>query len=68
MYTPAFRVASRYEGHFQPTMVTDSAGNATREIAEAAAPVQAEERRRVAGLEFSPSVPSGFPLVARARC
>ncbi len=47
-------------------MVTDSAGNVTREIAEAVAPVQAEERRRVVGLEFSPSVPSGFPLVARA--
>ncbi len=47
-------------------MLTDSAGDVTREIAEAVAPAQGEERRRVAGLTFSPSVPGGFPLVARA--
>ena len=27
VYTPAFRVDSRYEHYFKPTMVTDEAGN-----------------------------------------
>jgi hypothetical protein len=33
-YTPAFRVASGYERHFMPTMVTDARGCLTRELAE----------------------------------
>jgi hypothetical protein len=35
-YTPAFRVASRYERCFKPTMVTDPTGCLTAELAEAA--------------------------------
>ena len=38
MYTPAFRLASRYEGHFKPTMVTDATGCLTSELAEVASP------------------------------
>ncbi|HTY78116.1 MAG TPA: radical SAM protein [Candidatus Bathyarchaeia archaeon] len=36
MYTPAFRVGAQYERHFRPTMVTDSAGNLTEDLAELA--------------------------------
>ncbi len=32
VYTPAFRVDSRYEHYFKPTMVTDGAGNLSREM------------------------------------
>jgi len=32
VYTPAFRVESRYEQYFRPTMVTDDAGNLTTEM------------------------------------
>jgi hypothetical protein len=32
LYTPAFRVASRFQDHFQPTMVTDKSGNLTTEL------------------------------------
>jgi len=32
VYTPAFRVDSRYEQYFEPTMVTDEAGNLTKEM------------------------------------
>jgi hypothetical protein len=32
VYTPAFRVDSRYERCFKPTMVTDGAGNLTKEM------------------------------------
>jgi hypothetical protein len=32
MYTPAFRVDSRYENYFQPTMVTDKAGELHQHI------------------------------------
>jgi len=31
-YTPAFRVDSRYQSHFQPTMVTDKAGDLAHEM------------------------------------
>ena len=34
VYTPAFRVDSRYEHYFKPTMVTDGAGNLSKEIAD----------------------------------
>lgn len=34
VYTPAFRVASRYERYFKPTMVTDSAGHLSEELVE----------------------------------
>ena len=34
VYTPAFRVDSRYEHYFKPTMVTDGAGNLTKEIVD----------------------------------
>jgi hypothetical protein len=33
-YTPAFRVESRFERYFRPTMVTDKQANLTREIIE----------------------------------
>ena len=36
MYTPAFRVSAQYEPYFRPTMVTDSAGNLTEDLAELA--------------------------------
>jgi hypothetical protein len=32
VYSPAFRVDSRYENFFKPTMVTDGAGNLTKEM------------------------------------
>jgi len=32
VYTPAFRVDSRYETYFKPTMVTDGVGNLTKEM------------------------------------
>jgi hypothetical protein len=32
IYTPTFRVASRFQNHFQPTMVTDKSGNLTAEL------------------------------------
>lgn len=38
VYTPAFRLASRYEGYFKPTMVTDGTGCLTSELAETASP------------------------------
>jgi hypothetical protein len=40
MYTPAFRVNSRFERHFTPTMVTDARGELTPEMAHLAAPVR----------------------------
>jgi hypothetical protein len=33
-YTPVFRVESRFERHFRPTMVTDKQGNLAQEILE----------------------------------
>jgi hypothetical protein len=33
-YTPVFRVASRFECHFRPTMVTDKQGNLAQELVE----------------------------------
>ena len=44
VYEPAFRVASRYEHYFHPTMVTDKRGNLTDDLAEAGLLVQAEAR------------------------
>ncbi len=41
VYTPAFRLASRYERYFEPTLVTDATGCVTSELAEAASPVPA---------------------------
>jgi hypothetical protein len=32
MYTPAFRVDSRFESYFQPTMVTDARGELHEDI------------------------------------
>ncbi len=40
VYTPSFRVASRYESYFQPTMVTDAGGQLSRELAGAGLPNQ----------------------------
>lgn len=37
VYTPAFRLASRCERYFEPTMVTDATGGLTSDVAEAAA-------------------------------
>ncbi|HEY0078650.1 MAG TPA: radical SAM protein [Pyrinomonadaceae bacterium] len=34
VYTPAFRVASRFESYFKPTMVTDGDGALTEEMAD----------------------------------
>ena len=34
VYQPAFRVASRYEDYFKPTMITDKFGALTEELAE----------------------------------
>ncbi len=34
VYTPAFRVASRYEPYFRPTMVTDPSGDLTADLAD----------------------------------
>ena len=39
VYTPAFRIPSRYERYFKPTMVTDETGRLTSELAEAASPL-----------------------------
>jgi hypothetical protein len=38
VYTPSFRVASRYESYFQPTMVTDARGHLSKELAGAGLP------------------------------
>lgn len=38
VYTPSFRVASRYESYFQPTMVTDAGGQLSKELAGAGLP------------------------------
>jgi len=39
LYRPAFKVASRFKGHFSPTMVTDSNGALTEHLADERAPV-----------------------------
>jgi len=38
VYTPSFRVESRYESYFRPTMVTDAAGQLSQELAGAGLP------------------------------
>jgi hypothetical protein len=50
-YTPAFRVDSRFEKYFQPTMVTDKSGNLANELIDsgllktsAAAPARMNQR------------------------
>jgi hopanoid C-2 methylase len=43
-YTPAFRLPSGFAHYFTPTMVTDSAGRLTPELAEAAAAPSARTR------------------------
>ena len=35
VYTPFFRVASRYESYFQPTMVTDASGQLSEQLSQA---------------------------------
>lgn len=53
-YTPAFRVASRYESYFSPTMVTDERGRLSEDVAQDLArpappgPEVVSERRRLA--------------------
>jgi len=39
VYTPAFPVASRFERYFQPTMVTDGAGQLSEDLEELSVPV-----------------------------
>ncbi|MDX6696031.1 MAG: hopanoid methylase [Blastocatellia bacterium] len=38
VYTPAFRVASRFEKYFQPVMVTDESGNLSEELINSGMP------------------------------
>jgi hypothetical protein len=38
VYTPAFRVASRFEKYFQPIMVTDKSGELSEELINAGIP------------------------------
>jgi hypothetical protein len=38
VYTPAFRIESRYESYFRPTMVTDAGGQLSQEVAAAGLP------------------------------
>lgn len=53
-YTPAFRVASRFQNHFHPTMVTDKSGNLTAELIDSGllknrtAPAQIDRRAAIA--------------------
>lgn len=48
LYTPAFRVDGRYEGHFRPTMVTDADGALNEALREdLAAPAPADSDRPV---------------------
>lgn len=44
-YTPAFRVESRYESYFTPTMVTDERGRLSEDVAEDLAGDAAESVR-----------------------
>ncbi|MFN2510887.1 MAG: radical SAM protein [Pyrinomonadaceae bacterium] len=52
VYTPSFRVASRYESYFRPTMVTDAGGQLSRELADAGLPnkVTGQAQSRLASL------------------
>jgi hypothetical protein len=51
-YTPAFRVDSRYQSHFQPTMVTDKTGSLASEMIDSgllkSAPLRMNQRAAVA--------------------
>ena len=47
MYTPAFRVDSRFESHFKPTMITDSNGELHQDIIESGL-LEIHARRKVA--------------------
>ncbi|MCM3905129.1 MAG: hypothetical protein ND866_25830, partial [Pyrinomonadaceae bacterium] len=47
MYTPAFRVDSRFENHFKPTMVTDKNGELHEDLIESGV-LQMNARRQVA--------------------
>jgi hypothetical protein len=50
LYTPAFRVDSRYENHFQPTFLTDAAGCLAKDVEpDLANGVAAPERIAVLG-------------------
>lgn len=44
-YSPSFRVESRYESHFTPTMVTDEEGRLSEDVAEDLADAAAEPVR-----------------------
>ena len=50
VYTPAFRVDSRYEHYFKPTMVTDGEGNLTKEMVDSGLleKVSSQQQRQVA--------------------
>jgi len=50
VYTPAFRVDSRYEHYFKPTMVTDEAGNLSKEILDSGLFKQVNRQRAKAVL------------------
>jgi hopanoid C-2 methylase len=45
VYTPTFRVDSRYEHYFMPTMVTDAAGNLSKEILDSGLLKQVERQQ-----------------------
>jgi hypothetical protein len=47
-YTPAFRVDARFQRHFQPTMVTDKAGNLAGELIDSGVLKNAGVKHRVA--------------------
>lgn len=48
MYTPAFRVESRFENYFRPTMVTDKCGELHADVAESGLLQIADRRQAVA--------------------
>ncbi|HEX9142709.1 MAG TPA: radical SAM protein [Candidatus Binatia bacterium] len=45
VYTPPFPIDSRYQSHFEPTMLTDSAGEVTRELADDLASIRVVDAR-----------------------
>jgi hypothetical protein len=49
VYRPAFRVASRYESYFLPTMVTDARGQLSKELAGAGLPDRTNKRSQGKG-------------------
>ena len=63
MYTPAFRVAAKYERYFTPTMVTDARGALAPELAELAEP-PAPERSGPTRAWLRPKM-AGAPVTSR---